>query len=97
MNTDSFIVYTVRYDIYKDIVEDVETRFDTSNYELGRPFPKGTIKEEIGLMKDKLGGKVMTKLVALRSKTYGYLINEDSEDKKSKGTKNVCHNKNTYI
>ena len=48
-------------------------------------------------MKDKLGGKVMTKLVALRSKTYGYLINEDSEDKKSKGTKNVCHNKNTYI
>ena len=27
-------------DIYKDIVEDVETRFDTSNYELERPLPK---------------------------------------------------------
>ena len=27
-------------DIYKDIAEDVETRFDTSNYELDRPLPK---------------------------------------------------------
>ena len=27
--------------IYKDIAEDVETRFDTSNYELDRPLPKG--------------------------------------------------------
>ena len=27
-------------DIYKDIAEDVETKFDTSNYELDRPLPK---------------------------------------------------------
>ena len=27
-------------DIYKDIVEDVETRFDTSNYELDRSLTK---------------------------------------------------------
>ena len=26
---------------FKDIAEDVETRFDTSNYELDRPLPKG--------------------------------------------------------
>ena len=26
--------------IYKDIAEDVETRFDKSNYELDRPLPK---------------------------------------------------------
>ena len=32
MNTDSFIVYIKTYDIYKDNEEDVETRFDTSNY-----------------------------------------------------------------
>ena len=38
-------------------------------------------------MKDKLGGKVMTKFVGLRAKTYSYLIDERSEDKKAKDTK----------
>ena len=40
MDTDSFIVYIKTDYIYKDIAEDVETRFDTSNYELDRPLPK---------------------------------------------------------
>ena len=31
--------------VYKDVAEDVETRFDTSNYELDRPFRKGKIKK----------------------------------------------------
>ena len=34
MDTDSFIVYIIRDYIFKNIAEDVETRFDTSNYEL---------------------------------------------------------------
>ena len=33
MNTGGFIVYIKIDDIYKAIAEDVETRFDTSNYE----------------------------------------------------------------
>ena len=41
MDTDTFIVYVKAHDIYKDFPEDVESRFDTSNYELDRPFPKG--------------------------------------------------------
>ena len=41
----SFIVYIKTDDIYKDIAEDVETRFDTSNYELDRPLPKGKNKK----------------------------------------------------
>ena len=41
MDTDGFIVYTKPDDIYKDIAQDVETRFDTSNYELDRPLPIG--------------------------------------------------------
>ena len=41
MDTDSFILYIKTDGIYKDIAEDVQTRFDTSNYELHRPFPKG--------------------------------------------------------
>ena len=36
----SFIAYIKTDDICKDIVEDVETRFDTSNYELEKPLPK---------------------------------------------------------
>ena len=34
MDTDSFLVYIKTEDIQKDIVEDVEIRFATSNYEL---------------------------------------------------------------
>ena len=33
MDTDIFIVYIKTDDIYKKIAEDVETRFDASNYE----------------------------------------------------------------
>ena len=40
MNTDSFIVYIKTDGIYQDIAKDVETRFDTSNYELDRSLPK---------------------------------------------------------
>ena len=44
-------------DIYKDISEDVETRFETSNYELDEPLPKGKNEKIIGLMKDEWGGE----------------------------------------
>ena len=38
-------------------------------------------------MTDGLGGKIITKFVELRAKTYSYLIDDGSEDKKAKGTK----------
>ena len=41
MDTDSLIVYVKTDDIYKDIAEDVQTRFDTPNFELDRPSSKG--------------------------------------------------------
>ena len=44
-------------------------------------------KKEIGFMKDELGGKIMTKFVALRPKAYSYLMDDDSEAKMAKGTK----------
>ena len=50
----SFIVYIKTDDIYKDIAEDVETRFDTSNYEFDRPLPKKKTEKVIGLIKDEL-------------------------------------------
>ena len=33
-------------------------------------------------MKDKLGGKIMTKFVELRANTYSYLLDDGSENKK---------------
>ena len=45
MDTDSFIVHVKTDDIYKDIAEDVETRFDTSNFEIERPLPTEKIKK----------------------------------------------------
>ena len=55
MDTDSFIVLIKTDDIYKDIGEDIETKFDTVNYELDRPLAKEKHKKVITSMKDKLG------------------------------------------
>ena len=41
MDADSFIFHVQTDDIQEDIAEDVETKFDTSNFEIGRPLPKG--------------------------------------------------------
>ena len=38
-------------------------------------------------MKDELGGKIVTEFVALRPKTFSYLIDDGNSDKKAKGTK----------
>ena len=81
------IVYIKTDHIYKDITQDVETRFDTSNHELDKTLPKGKNKKEIGLMKDELGRIRMIEFVGLRAKTYSYLINDSSEDKKAKDAK----------
>ena len=74
MDTDSFIVYIKTDDIHKNIVKDVDSRYDTSFYELNRPLLKGENKKVIVLMKDELDGTFMTKSVELRAKTYCYLI-----------------------
>ena len=87
IDTDSFVIYRKKDGIYKDIAEDVETRFDTSNYELDRSLPKGKHKKVIRLMKDELGGKIMKEFVGLRVKTYSYFIDDNSEDKRVKSTK----------
>ena len=87
MDTDSFVMNIKTKDVYKDIANDVEDRFDTSNYEVDRPLPTGKNKEVMGLMKDELGGKVITEFVALRPKSYSYLTDDCKENKKAKGTK----------
>ena len=87
IDTDSFVMNIKTNDFYKDIASDVQNRFDTSNYEVNRPLPTGKNKKIIGLMKDELGEKIITKFVTLRPKAYSFLTDDGKEDKKAKGTK----------
>ena len=88
-DTDSFIINIITEYIFEDISNDVDIWYDTSNYDENDkwPLPIGKNKNVIGLFKDELGGRIMKGFCALRAKTYSYLINDDSEVKKSKGTK----------
>ena len=84
---DSFIMNIKTNDFYEDIASDVENRFDTSNYEVNRPLPTGNNKKVIGLMKDEIGGEIITEFVTLRPKTFSFITDDGKEDKKAKGTK----------
>ena len=89
MDTDSLLYSSKTEDFYTDIADYVEEKFDTSNYnnDDARPLPIGKNKKVIGLMKDELGGKIMTELVALRPKLYAYRKLDGAVDKKCKGIK----------
>ena len=76
MDIDSLIMNIKIKDFYKDIAQNVEERFDTSHYDIDRPLPKGKNKKVIGLMKDELGGGIITEFVALRLKTYSYMTDD---------------------
>ena len=70
MDTDSFVIHIIIEDFYKDIANDVEKWFDTSNYNEDdkRPLPKGKNKKVIGLFKDELSGRIMKEVVGLTGK-----------------------------
>ena len=89
MNTGGLIVYIKKDNICKDIAEDLETRFDTSHFELNRQLSQVKDKKVTELMKDELGRKIMIKPVGLKAKTYSYLIDGCSENKKAKAQKSV--------
>ena len=95
---DSFIMHIKTDYFYKDISADVDKLFDTSNFNKNniRALEIGKNKKVLGKFKDKIGGKIMTKFVALRAKTYSFLIDEYADEdyeknkivnKKAKGTK----------
>ena len=97
-DTDSFIMHINTDDFYKDISADVDKWFDTSNFNKNdnRPLEIGKNKKVFGKFKNELGGKIMTKLCASRTKTYSFLIDDFTDDdyeknrmvnKKDKGTK----------
>ena len=89
MDTDSFVINIFTEDVFEEINNDVERWFDTSNYDKNdkRPIQIGVNKKVIGMFKDELDGKIMKEFCALRAKTYTYLMDDDSENKKAKGVK----------
>ena len=87
MDTDLLVYHIKTEDFYADIMDDVPTRFDTSGYCSNHLLPVGLNKKVTGLMKDELGGAIMTEFVALRPKLYSYRKLDGAEDKKCKGIK----------
>ena len=86
MDMDS-LIYSIETDVFcKDIADDIKDRFDTSGYNSSRPLPVGLNKKVIGLIKDELGGEIMTEFITLRPKMYAYKTGE-SESKKCEGIK----------
>ena len=81
-DSDSFIMHIKTDDFYKDISADVNKWSDTSNFNKNdnRPLEIGKNKEVLGKFKDELGAKIMTKFVALRAKTYSFLIDDFTDD-----------------
>ena len=61
MDTVSFIIHIITEDFFEDISNDVESLYDTSNYDENykRPLPIGKNEKVIKLFKDKLGGRIM--------------------------------------
>ena len=88
-DTDNFIINIRTGDFYDNIAQDINKWSDTSNYDENdkRPLLIGINKKVIGKFKDELGGKIVIGFCALRAKTYTFLLDDDTEKKKAKGTK----------
>lgn len=95
-DTDSLMYEIETEDFYKDIVADVEEKFDTSNFPKDHisKIPTGCNKKVVGMMKDEAGGKIIEEFVGLRAKLYSYKILEGKEEKKCKGIKKTVIKKN---
>ena len=84
------LVYDIKTEgFYEDTSSNIKARFDTSGYshKLVHPLPIGVNKKVISLMKDELGGRVMTEFVVLKLKLYAYRMLSGSGNRKCKGVK----------
>ena len=88
-DTDS-LMYEIRTDdFYKDISQDIESKFDTSDYPKDHPsgILTGVNKKVIGMFKDEVAGNQLTHFVGLRPKLYCFKVEGDKTTKKCKGMK----------
>ena len=83
------LMYEFWYDYMKPKYKnDVKLRYmDTDSFIMN--IKTNDFNKDIanGLMKDELGGKIITEFVTLRPKTYSFLTDDGKEEKKAKGTK----------
>ena len=88
-DTDSLMYELNTEDFYKDIKDDIKTRFDTSDYPPGHEsgILAGVNKKVIGKFKDEVAGRQITKFVGLKPKLYSFKVEDSSTTKKSKGIK----------
>ena len=88
-DTDSLMYQINTDDFYADISEDVRIKFDTSDYPPDHKsgILTGVNKKVIGMFKDEVGGKQITKFVGLKPKLYSFKVEESSTTKKLKGIK----------
>ena len=73
----TFIIHIKTENFYVDIADDVEKRYDTSNFEVDRPLPKGVNKKFTKKTK-------YNRICCTWPKTYSYLIDGDNNIKKLK-------------
>ena len=85
-DTDSLCYEIETEDFFQDISNDVEAKFDTSNFEKNHPseIPVGKNKKVPGMMKDEAGGKIIEEFVGLKAKLYSYKMFEGKEEKNAK-------------
>ena len=88
-DTDSLMYQIQTEDFYKDISNDVESKFDTSDYPQSHPsgIPTGLNKKVIGMFKDEVAGKQISHFIGLRPKLYSFKIEDGKNVKKCKGIK----------
>ena len=88
-DTDSLCYEIETEDFFQDISGDVESKFDTSDFDKNHPskIPTGKNKKVPGRMKDEAGGKIIEEFIGLRAKLYSYKMFEGKEEKKCKGIK----------
>ncbi len=88
-DTDSLCYEIETDDVYKDIKNDVDKWYDTSNYDKDHPsgLYSGKNKKVIGYFKDECGGKFITEFVGLKAKSYSFKTSDGKVEKKCKGVK----------
>ena len=88
-DTDSLLYYIHTDDFYKDISDDIKTKFDTSDYPSNHKsgIQTGVNKKVIGMFKDEVAGKQITHFVGLRPKLYSFKVEDGCLTKKCKGVK----------
>ena len=88
-DTDSLLYQIHTDDFYRDISHDILEKLDTSDYpsDHSSGIPTGVNKKVIGMFKDEVAGRQITKFVGLRPKLYTFKIEDGSLTKKCKGVK----------